>query len=385
MRALSQLLHSPKDLDFLQTRGVFVELETFLSELKPVTLCSTLRPLETSEDTPKRQLVWAGQQLYVDYRCSVVSKLLLLDALNHQPGVTPFFVGADTDRSGSDKAITTIQWPLPDAVGNIRVAAPRAAKHTETRFVMSAFAQRQEAMRKLEIYLRQTVENFQSVASRFERLKQIFLDETEMTLATLNAKITRLLMDHLRLRLPLFFLSSFLEDGCLTASLNQWLRHRDACIAAFNEAIDELRRYDINPVVKPLPEDYLPLNYSCPEDNSRCRLSYERQGNEHFAVGKNRAGKVYRFSLGQGELSLDELDQTGRWSPDVCFPVFLNRHVSGCVVGKSSALYGLVMNRVLERGLGERPVPMIIPDLVEEIEIPSHESVLFDYLTQTTH
>jgi hypothetical protein len=39
----------------------------------------------------------------------------------------------------------------------------------------------------------------------------------------------------------------------------------------------------------------------------------------------------------------------------------LNDLSSGVVAGKSSALYGIVLNEVLRTVLGKRPVPMLVP------------------------
>ena len=68
---------------------------------------------------------------------------------------------------------------------------------------------------------------------------------------------------------------------------------------------------------------------------------------------------------------------------DVCVPIFMNDLVSGFVAGRSSALYSLVMNEVLRRVLGKRPVPILVPNNDSPIGsgAPQVDSLLHDYLT----
>src|ERR687891_95790 len=72
-------------------------------------------------------------------------------------------------------------------------------------------------------------------------------------------------------------------------------------------------------------------------------------------------GAFYRFHLGSRSLSVGEVAATGRWSTDVTLPIYLNDLASGIVAGRSSAMYGMVLNEVLEKVLGRRPVPMLLP------------------------
>ena len=43
-------------------------------------------------------------------------------------------------------------------------------------------------------------------------------------------------------------------------------------------------------------------------------------------------------------------------------PTLLNDLASGVVAGKSSAIYGIVLNRVLREALDKEPVPMLVPE-----------------------
>jgi hypothetical protein len=115
----------------------------------------------------------------------------------------------------------------------------------------------------------------------------------------------------------------------------------------------------------------------------RRRLAHKREGADHLAVAGCRCGTSYRFHLGGHRLSVAELAATGRWSVDVCLPLFVDGLVSGMVVGRSSASYGLVLNQVATQVLGTSPVPMLVPaDLPDAMPDPHRSnSALFDYLT----
>lgn len=62
-------------------------------------------------------------------------------------------------------------------------------------------------------------------------------------------------------------------------------------------------------------------------------------------------------------------------------PVYLNAYVSGVVAGRSTALYGLVLDEVLRKVLGSRPIPMMVPP---QLGVPPDAAVynlLFQCLT----
>jgi hypothetical protein len=63
--------------------------------------------------------------------------------------------------------------------------------------------------------------------------------------------------------------------------------------------------------------------------------------------------------------------------------LLVDGYVSGMVGGRSSALYGLVLNRVAATVLGTSPAPMLVPaDLPEPMPHPDQgNSSLFAYLT----
>ncbi len=152
-------------------------------------------------------------------------------------------------------------------------------------------------------------------------------------------------------------------------------------IRVFNETIDSLVEKGINPQVKPRKEDYLPLFYSCDQDDQRFRLHHIIEGYEHFAIGACSSQHIHKFYLGEDALSIDSLVQTGRWSPDVFLPGFFNDMVSGFVAGRSSAIYLIVLNAVLRQVLGKSPVPVLVPEgLSEPNNSPDQiDSLIYSY------
>jgi hypothetical protein len=152
--------------------------------------------------------------------------------------------------------------------------------------------------------------------------------------------------------------------------------------AVFNTAVERLRAQDIDPQVHPLPADHLPLHFSCPHDGTRLRLRHERRGPDHFAVTDCGCGRGFRFHLGRGAPTIRELEATGRWSIDVSLPIMHNQLASGWIAGRSSALYALVCNEVLEKVLGERPIPALVPAALAAAEgAAASGTLLLDYLT----
>jgi hypothetical protein len=153
-------------------------------------------------------------------------------------------------------------------------------------------------------------------------------------------------------------------------------------VKVFNQAIESLVEKGIDPQVRPLSEHYLPLFFSCEVDDKRLRLYHHIEGDDHFAVTACKCGQEYSFYLGRSDLSIAEITRTDRWSPDVCFPIFVNDLVSGYVAGKSSAIYLMVMNQVLRQTLNKTPVPILVPKDLELQETNSNQfdSLIYRYL-----
>jgi hypothetical protein len=87
------------------------------------------------------------------------------------------------------------------------------------------------------------------------------------------------------------------------------------------------------------------------------------------------------FDLGRDGTDLAKLVATGRWSIDVSMPLHHNDLASGWVAGRSTALYGLAFNEVLERVFGRRPIPMLVPRDLPADSAPE-ETLLVLWLTQ---
>ena len=175
-------------------------------------------------------------------------------------------------------------------------------------------------------------------------------------------------------------LSTFLDQEVILDELNLFLNCLGEVVQTFNEAIENLSQRNINPQIKPLAENYLPLFFSCEVDNRRLRLFHHIENNDHYAVSRCKCGQEYKFYLGQKSLSIAEIAQTNRWSLDVCFPIFFNDLVSGYVAGKSSALYLIVMNSVLRQVLGKTAVPILAPVNLELQDNIQFDSLIFRYL-----
>jgi hypothetical protein len=359
MQELSDLLGSPAGLEFLSSNQVFVNQEAFTDAVQ-APLSSELAALLGIDDS--QRLICAGQQLYLDYRQSIVNKLNQLNALEQDDTVETCFLWHDTDRSAADPLMNKFLWHMNGKEYPLRVAPPKT-NEVEARFVILEPAILEQVMNTMRNYLFQSpVKDKEFTKQRYDQLGALFLGGGGMSLSQFNLQITQLLLEEvLHLKPKAIMLSTVLDQGLLTAEINRCLNQLDDFIRVFNEGVAALVEQDINPQVRPLPEDYFPLHYSSPTDGQRIRLRHKVEGNEHFAFGQGADGENYSFSLGSQELSIEEIAVTGRWSPDVTFPIFLNEMVSGYVMGKSSALYGIVMRDVMMKVLDKKPVPFLVP------------------------
>jgi hypothetical protein len=356
MQSLADLLNSADGLRFLESRGVYASLPAFKARLEPPAKPDLALTLGAGD----RELVWSGQQLYVDYRRSVLSKILALRDLGQDRGLATFFLWLDTDRAGSDALMTKLAWPEGGRKGPISVSPARS--RVEARFVRLNGAHLRKAIDRLGSQLHQSGVSRPGAKGRYRALRGIFLADGPGTLSAFNLRLTCFLLEHQLGYVPNSVLAStLLERGTFTDEIDRVLNQRRDVIRVFNEAVQTLVKRGINPRVKPLREDYLPLFYSCQADGQRLRLVHSRVGDDQYAIADCRCGERYRFHLGGNTLSIAEIAQTKRWSPDVCLPMLLNDLASGIVVGRSSALYGLVLNAVLEEVLQKQPVPMLVP------------------------
>jgi hypothetical protein len=381
MQTLIDFLYSTKGRHFLESNGVFIDRSTFEEQLQ----LPAKSDLAGQLNQPNKKLICSGQQIYVDYRRSVLSKIEVLQDMAYQgDGLFGFFLWVDTDRSGSDNLITKFAWPNFSKKGPITIM-PARTREVESRFVALDRAVLMSAIDKLETYLRQYAKPKPGAKERFMRLRSLFVDEDHHTLSAFNLRLTNFLLnDVYDYTPPALMLSDMLTRSAIIAEIELFVNHLEPVIARFNEAIESISRQGLDPQVTPLDEHYFPLFLSCEVDNQRLRLYHYTEGNDHFAGGRCRCGQTYKFYLGQQALSLAEIVQTSRWSPDVCFPIFFNDQVSGFVAGKSSGVYLMVLNAVMRRTLDKTPVPTLLPPSLRTASESHNEpdSLIYRYMIQ---
>jgi hypothetical protein len=357
MQALANLLNSSDGLSFLESKGVFANREQFNDQLK----VPAKPDLANYFGIRGRKLVCSGQQIYIDYQQSVLSKIEVLREMERDEDVFPFFLWVDTDRSGSDNLMTKFAWPDASKKGAITILPP-GSREVETRFVKIDAAQLSSAIDKLETNLRQSNVKKKGAKDKYLRLRSFFVNGHARTLSAFNLQLTDFLLTQVLGFTPRsVMLSDQLGNPFILEAVDLFLNHVEDIVRVFNEARQSLADIGIDPQVRALDEDYLPLFYSCEADNRRLRLHHCSEGNDHFATSICKCGQVYQFYLGKDTLSIAEIAQTKRWSPDVCFPIFFNDLVSGFVAGKSSAIYLITLNEVLCSALGKKPVPILVP------------------------
>jgi hypothetical protein len=385
MLSLADLLKSGQGIDFLRSNGLFVVQTEFIDQLK-IPEDSSLAATMGLQNT---KLAYAGQQIYVDCTQSMLSRIATLKDLEQVENVSSFFLWVDTDRSGSDKLITKFYWPLFSKKKPVEICVG-AVKEIESRFVKLDPARLQRAIDQLGKYLQQTVkdknkkEGLLRAKEKYDRLRTLFVQERAGSLSEFNHQVIYFLLNiHAGLNPYSVILSEVINRGLLTPQVNLFVNHLDDAIRVFNESVHSLIRQGIDPHVRPLSEDYLPLNFSCQACNRRLRLHQETQGKDHFAVATCKCGESFRFYMGGKALTVDEIVRTNRWSPDFFLLIFLNDLVSGYVGGKSSAAYyGLVMKEVLGKVLNKRRVPVLIADSLGANTHPPNQidSLLYRYL-----
>ena len=359
MREIKDLLAYPHEIEFLASQQLFVEPKDFLEQLRKPAQPALVNILK-AEHCPS--LVYMGQQIYTDYSLSTLSKVMTLRDIATQDRIriTPLLLWMDTDRSGSDKLISRIVWPRREQSISISIAPP-GTKKREARYVEIDALVLKKAIDRLGTYLFETHPDAPT-RKRYRRLRSLFVAEGISTLRDFNHRLTQFLFqENFDFDPPFVFVSNILNQGVITEAVNQCLNALPDMIAIFNEEIDALKRREISPQVKRLPNDYLPLNYSCPIDFQRIKLRHEIKGADHLATGVCGCGQRFFFNLGSGVLDASEIIETNRWSPDLTLPIFLNDFVSGVVLGKSSALYGIVLNNTIRRVFGKEPVPGLLP------------------------
>jgi hypothetical protein len=359
---LAELAASERGTALLGGEGVFLDRRAFLGAISPPARDGLARLSQPSgsDDGRARPIVYMGQQLSVDYGASVFAKLSLLSELEAAHDLHGCALWVDVDRAGSDKRMAVISWPRGD--GRVGVSlAPPGSKDREPRFISIEKRELFRALDRLRTYLGEAGVGRRGL-DRFAHLRDVVLRHSTGTLADLSAQVTDLLLAEYGIRLARVRLSSLLEERDLTEQVEACLNALPRVIEIFNGAVFDLRERGIDPLLHPLADDYLPLRISCKSDATRLPLRRRDGPSGVYAVATCSCGATYRFRLGRRELSLDEIVQTHRWSPDVLLPTLVNDLASGVVAGKSSAIYGMVLNRVLREALHKEPIPMLVPE-----------------------
>ncbi len=304
--------------------------------------------------------VYAHQQLYLDYRGSVVAKIAALRALgNRVDGIRPDFLWIDTDRCGSDKLSLRLYLPGSHRPIPVRLAPPGCDDH-ELRFVHTDPVRLRQAVDHMVGVVRSASGGTSARLARLDRL--IPRIEEGGTLAELNGRVTDFLFEEVLAFKPRpVLVSELTESGELAQSLDTILNRLPEFVAIFNERIATLRSRNVDPKVHPLCDDYLPLFVTLPGERRRTRLRLMREGRMHLAWTVDQAGVVHRYPLGRDRLSMEHLGQHVNYSPDVTLPILVNERYSGIVCGKSSALYMLVFAEVMRKVLKMTPIPVLVP------------------------
>lgn len=385
MRTLLDLLPDPAGRAYLASRGMHCDVETFLEQLQAPESpdLNTLLGLD-----PATRLVHIGQQVCTDYHPTTLTKFEVVADLAGRDLVATAVLWHDADRADSEKYGLRIVLPSGSKTVGIPLAA-RSEGAAEPRFIDVSPSAVTGALAHLERWAagrnqdRPKAER-SAAKERLDRLAAAIDGGASRSLGAFNAQLAGfLLREGLGLQVRSTFLSTMIAEGLLTASIDGYLNALDDVIAVFNEAVADLVAHDIDPQVKPLPPDHLPLHYSCPTTGRRLRLTHVRDGDQHLATAPCSCDVAHTFALGSSRLSLDEVAATGRWSPDVSLPLHHNHLASGWVVGRSTALYGLVLNEVARRVFSDRPIPGLVPpSLTAGTEQSGEHSLLVDYLTR---
>jgi hypothetical protein len=352
-------------LAFLAERDMFVCQEEFAARLQ----APANGALAAYFKAPQSKPVYALQQIYTDCTPSMLDRMALLRDLEQRPACFPFFLWIDTDLAGSDPLMLRMLWTVFGKQVSLRLC-PAANDVRELRFIPVEPGAVQDALAKLEVYVSQSITGRKKVMrarirERLDALRTVLLPDPTGAHSDLNHRLSCFLLDNqAKLNPRSVRVSELLASGLLTAPVNDFINRLDDAIRVFNAAAEDLQTQDIEPHVKPLAPDYLPLHVSCRDCRRRLRLRRDVEGVDQFAAARCRCGEAYRFHLGSGRLSIDAITDAADWSPDVSLTLFLNDLVSGYVAGASSgAYYGLVMAEVLQQVFGKRRVPILLPRL----------------------
>ncbi len=359
MRSLPDLLADPAGVAFLEEHGTYVDSSAFAAALRPPESDGLTSLLGLEADC---RPVYVGQQVCADMRAATAAKFEAARAVADRHGVTPVLLWHDMDSTETERYGARLVLPSRKRERGVWLISRELEDH-EPRFIPIDRERLQTVIDDVASWLRGSgVVDKRDAKARMEQLAAALLDEEIATLADANRAIaTLLLREELAFVAPTAYASEMVAQGLLIDSVVEYIAAVDDVVRVFNESIDRLVADEIDPQVRPLRSDYLPVRFSCPLEGTRLRLSRELRGETVMATATCRCGTHYEFDLGVGGTGLGELGATGRWSIDVSMPVHHNDLASGWVAGRSGALYGLVFNEVLERVFGRRPIPALVP------------------------
>lgn len=381
-KGIAELLSTSRGHKFLMSENIHTHPDSFQKALAPPADSCLTQTLGAA----KSALVYMHQQIYLDYRPSVLEKIFLLDSLGdfnagNGTAVQPVFVWIDTDRAASDKPACRFYWPFRGKARALKITSP-SHKYLETRFARVEPLRTAMAFHHLADYVRHSLKPSGPPLARLEKLRESIVVNAPVALADYGLNLTQALFHlHLRIERPSVVLSDLLARGFLDNALETILEILPEFIAEYNDRITALRNFGIATSVGYLPPDYLPFFYSVPENGKRLRMHHAQVGKDHFATAVETSGRVHRFFLGTKRLCAQELTATGRWSPDVTLPILINDLFSGWIAGKSSALYALVFQDVLRKVLGKRPIPILVPTRLADPLPSTLPCLLHDYVT----
>ncbi len=384
MRSLVDLLTDPAGIAFLEQRGLHLDPVAFAHSLRPPRRPELAQLLGVD---PGGSLVYIGQQVCADMGPSTVAKFAAAPELARDHDLTLAILWHDLDSTQSERYGARIVLPSGRKQKGVWLA-PRALEDLEPRFIEVERERLEEVVAFLRTWVHGACRSDPAAArERVARLAEALLAPEISNLAQANRALSSfLLREQLQLDPPSVLASEMLARGLLVDSVTEYVARIDEVVSVFNGAVQRLVAADIDPRVRTLADDYLPLWFACPKDGTRLRLKSKRSGTELLGTATCRCETSYAFSFGRDRPDLSELIATGRWGIDVSMPVHHNELASGWLSGRSSALYALVFNEVIERVLGQTPIPVLVPPSLTS-GAPSaangQATLLLHYLTGT--
>lgn len=376
---LAALLAGTAGREWLAAHGVHTDLERFHAGLA-LPAAPGVAALAGIGDA--RPVIYVGQQVAADFAHATASKFASARDIAAAGRVDCVITWHDMDRVGSDRFGMRVVFELGARVGVW--LAPRKLENCEPRFI----AVEPQRLDELFVRARNAVEALspqyrQAARRRIDVWASSLVAEAPDTIADAARTLgTSLLREQLGVDLPWLYVSALMQATPVHEVLLELLCEHEGVIGAYNAAIDQLRRDDLDPGLRRLDDRWLPLWWSCPASGRRLRLVRVTDGADTYGVvDACPCGQAHRFHLGSRQPSIDELQAAGRWSPDVLLPVLLDELFSGYVAGQSSAIYGLPMRAVLVDALAREPIPAFLPDGAAAGPPSGPDSLLHAYLT----